>query len=184
MSTKIELEYPFNLIWRLGYIVTNKENRRNVILYNSSKDRSTISYARYLVSVQEGRLLRTSEEVDHIDNDKTNDDLSNLQILGNKEHRLKTNAAGKYKDYVFLTCPVCYSGFVRRSGQILVDSPKCSRECRSICSTALIKRRDLFTDYNDQIRKLVLEGKTCYYIAKLLDLKKSSVEYYVRTRLK
>jgi len=47
---KIQLEYPFNEIWKNGYIVTNKEPRNNVILFNSSKDRSTIPYARYLMA--------------------------------------------------------------------------------------------------------------------------------------
>jgi len=59
---KIELEYPFNITWKRGYIVTNPENRKNVLLYNSQPDRTTISYARYLMSVSLKRFLYTIEK--------------------------------------------------------------------------------------------------------------------------
>ena len=87
---KIDLEYPYNTLWNNGYIVINPEGRRNVVLFNSQIDRSTVSYARYLMSVKLGRFLTDQEEVDHIDNNKTNDDPNNLQILTPEQNREKT----------------------------------------------------------------------------------------------
>lgn len=89
MSTKIDLCFPYSEDWRYGYVVTNKENRKTLILYNSPKDRSSTQYARYLMAVESGRYLEDKEEVDHIDEDKTNDDISNLRVISSEEHRRK-----------------------------------------------------------------------------------------------
>ena len=78
---KIKLEEPFASDWKLGYLQKNREGRNIVCLVNNNKERTTIAYARYLMSVKLGRYLTADESVDHIDNDKTNDSLDNLQIL-------------------------------------------------------------------------------------------------------
>lgn len=88
---KIELEEPFASKWSKGYIVVNSENRRNVVLYNSENDRTTISYARYLMSVKLGYEVPDHLEVDHRDDDKTNDDINNLQLLTPEENKDKEN---------------------------------------------------------------------------------------------
>lgn len=66
-----------------------KESNENVILFNTQFDRSTVSYARYLMAVKLGRFLTDQEEVDHIDDNRTNDDINNLQILTPKQNREK-----------------------------------------------------------------------------------------------
>ena len=86
---KIALEPPFIGIWKHAYLVTKKENRKMVCLVNSNKDRTTIALARYKMAVKLGRLLTDDEQVDHIDNDKTNDDIENLQLLTPEENRAK-----------------------------------------------------------------------------------------------
>ena len=75
------LEAPFDKNWKYAYIITNKENRKIVCLYCDNNTRKTISYARYLMSIKLGRELTDEETVDHIDNDKTNDSMDNIQIL-------------------------------------------------------------------------------------------------------
>ena len=129
---KIELEFPFNDIWQTGYIVTNKDNRKMVCLYNNQKDRSTISLARYLVSVKERRLLSKDEHVDHIDNDKTNDSLENLQILSPIENHNKSFKVGE--TYYSFTCPVCGIDFKLSARQSHKTNPTCSRKCGGIKS--------------------------------------------------
>lgn len=127
---KIELEYPYSSKWKFGYLVINPENRKTVILFNTSKDRSSVSYARYLMSVKLGRLLSTNEHVDHKDDDKTNDVLSNLQILTPAENN-KKSARGL--SVVQLQCQCCKTDFVRENR--LMHSPRktisCSRKCSS-----------------------------------------------------
>lgn len=147
------LEYPYTQDWKKGYLVTNGQNRKNVILYNSPEDRSTTSYARYLLSVNQKRYLKDTEHVDHIDEDKTNNSLSNLQILTQKENNSK---AAKFKGrmLVEIKCPSCNSLFTRRKGNTqLVSSLKgkitcCSRKCSySILSKNLTtEERDFISE--------------------------------------
>jgi superfamily II DNA helicase RecQ len=100
-------EYPYNEY--NGYLIKNRENRRHICLVHKvTKLKKTISYARYLVSVNEKRILESFEHVDHIDNDKTNDSLSNLQILSqyenNKKYRESSNI---FRKKINLKCPNC-----------------------------------------------------------------------------
>ena len=64
---KIKLEYPFTLIYKSWYILTNKEDREIVVLYKNKYIRTTIQYAKYLMSINAWRILWKNEQVDHID---------------------------------------------------------------------------------------------------------------------
>lgn len=133
---KITLESPFKERWERGYLVTNKEPRRNVVLYNSHKDRTTISYGRYLLSVHLGRYLEDCEHVDHINNDKTDDRLENLQILTLEENNIKESRR-RGRLLAEIKCPTCQELFTRRKGITqAVDSLKgqvtcCCNKCRN-----------------------------------------------------
>lgn len=84
------VDYPFSEEYAYAYVLTYKDNRRHVCLVDSTMTkRKSISYARYLMCVKEGRILGPNEEVDHIDNDKTNDSIDNLQILTPEQNRAK-----------------------------------------------------------------------------------------------
>ncbi len=128
---KIQLEYPYNQDWNKGYIVTNPENRRTVILFNNSKNRSSVSYARYLMAITLKRYLTENEHVDHIDNNKTNDLIENLQILTPKENSKKAAKGKTYRDFI---CPVCQKEFQLESRQSHKNQPCCSRKCGGIKS--------------------------------------------------
>lgn len=113
---KIELQEPFKSIWRNGYLVTNPENRRNVCLVNNVGDRTTISYARYLMSIKLGMFISSEFEVDHKDNDKTNDDIDNLQLLTQQQNLQKFKDLQKRKtllthgtlsSYRYCKCDLC-----------------------------------------------------------------------------
>ena len=152
-STKITLESPYKDFWRFGYLVTNSENRRNVILFNSSKDRSTVSYARYLMSVKLGRFLTDEEHVDHRDEDKTNDAISNLQILTPGQNALKNllHRLGSI-NLVRLSCPGCMKRFERRRGNTqLIPSMHgkitcCSRRCAGEISSLPSDLREVISE--------------------------------------
>lgn len=66
---------------------TRSDGRKHLCLNNSKLSKGdpnktrTLSYPKALVEVREGRLLADNETADHIDEDFTNDDLNNLQIL-------------------------------------------------------------------------------------------------------
>lgn len=129
---KIELEFPFNDIWRHGYIVINKENRRMVCLVNSKTFRTTISYARYLMCVKERRILAKNEHVDHINDDKTNDSIENLQILTQRENIIKSCKTGETINNFI--CPICSKKFELTARQSHKINPTCSRRCGGIKS--------------------------------------------------
>ena len=129
---KITLEYPYNELYSKGYLVTNKENRKMVCLVNNKTDRTTISFARYLISVKEKRILSKEEQVDHIDEDKTNDDITNLQILSPIENHHKTFKKGE--TMLSFICPVCFKPFQLTKRQSHKVNPTCSRRCGGIKS--------------------------------------------------
>ena len=131
---KIELETPFKELWKKGYLrQENKTNRRRVDLVNNSKDRTTVSFARYLVCVARGSLLPEGYEVDHIDKDCGNDALDNLQVLSVEEHTEKTRKeVTTGRTVVILTCPNCFKDFKREKRNVKPNTiPKCSRKCNA-----------------------------------------------------
>lgn len=132
-KTKIELKYPYSKDWESGYLVTNKENRKTIILYNgNNQKRSSTQYARYKLAVKLGRYLTKDETVDHIDNDKTNDDISNLQILSRHDNICKSQK----KPTLTAICFICGKSFNVRRNLTVEKRLKyennelcCSREC-------------------------------------------------------
>jgi len=132
IKTKINLDYPYNTIWKHGYLLSNRENRQILILFDSESNRTTTQYARYLLGVKLGRFLTKEETVDHIDNDKTNNDINNLQILSISENIRKSSQLPD----VTLVCPICQTTFIRTRSQLRgrYDRAKnnlicCSRQC-------------------------------------------------------
>ena len=129
-KTLIKLEYPYSARWEKGYLNVNSEGRKTLTLYNSHSDRSSTQYARYLMAVYIGRFLTKDEHVDHIDGDKTNDNLENLQILSPTENNRKTHC----KPPIVCCCPVCKRIFTSTKRQLWGKSPTtkcCSRSCAS-----------------------------------------------------
>ena len=110
---KIDLEEPYKSLWKNGYLVINNQNRRNVCLVNDDS-RTTVSYARYLMSVKLGYLVPDEYEVDHIDDDKTNDDINNLQLLTPEQNRLKEQYRYTTQDQISYgyECANCGVSFV------------------------------------------------------------------------
>jgi hypothetical protein len=91
----------------------------------SPTHRTSMTYARYLMCIKEGRWLETDEEVDHIDGNRHNDNIDNLQILSRAENRAKYNAT-RQKIIITKTCEWCGIEFSRRAGNI---KKTCSRSC-------------------------------------------------------
>ena len=82
-------------------------SKRQIVVLVSPGHRTTMSYARYLMSLHMGRELTDNEEVDHIDDDCTNDVIENLQILTPAQNREKQNRLRLQRSIVTLTCPEC-----------------------------------------------------------------------------
>jgi len=113
-----------------------------------------MSYARYLMAVSLGRELTPEEQVDHIDNDKLNDDLSNLQILTIAENNQKyRKQAGITQTMLMLICPNCKDAFSRRNGNTHLAKGGVFTACSRHCS-GVIKRKiqlGLQVDLSDNV---------------------------------
>ena len=83
---KIELKPPYCYDYKSGYLIDGSENRKMVVLIANDDSKHCTSYARYLIAVNRGSYLNEDETVDHIDENKTNDSIENLQILSRKDN--------------------------------------------------------------------------------------------------
>lgn len=138
---KIELKSPFILEFKAAYLNINKEPRRVVLLVRKDNTKTSMSYARYLMCCHLNRFLKKEEHVDHIDNNKLNDCIENLQILSAKENNIKKNSnlGIKLEEDIELNCPICGIKFIRPARNIKFKikngkNPTCSRKCGGIYS--------------------------------------------------
>lgn len=112
------------------------KNSRNrdivVILYENGKYRTT-NYARFLYEKHLGRELDPeTETVDHIDRNKKNNDINNLQLIPRKEHSsYDTKRVKRIKCF----CSICGKKFYRKP-KTLKDGHRrkyrglfCSKSC-------------------------------------------------------
>ena len=186
MGVIIDLESPFKELWKKGYLVVSKGLRKNVVLFNSDSDRTTISYARYLMCVKIGDFLPASVEVDHIDADKTNDTLENLQVLSVEDHKIKTakEAAAKSMGVQEVACAYCHTLFNRRVRTIRNGRKIfCSRSCNAKYHAKIGVNKvgsEITEDQKAEIRRLNLEGLSGYKISKLLSISRNTVYKYIK----
>ena len=115
-----------------GPYLSKQEQRRLVILYWDG-GKKTMSYARWMMEEHLGRQLTDAEEVDHKDDNKLNDVLSNFQILTRPENAKKS---AKHPELVEITCKQCGKRKTKRASQIRHNQerrravgPFCDKRC-------------------------------------------------------
>ena len=138
---RVKAEHPYDGYWL--YRVWHKKEGRwqaNLVKISDISERTTISYARYVMSVSLGRLLNTgTEHVDHISNDKSDDRLENLQILSPVENKKKQQDfyAEAHPIKIEICCSFCGNKFeiFTRIHKFHVKRGRtkfnCSRKCSS-----------------------------------------------------
>lgn len=129
-----------------GPYVYKSTGRKHVVLaYGNSK--ISKPYSRYLMEVHIGRILDGRKEtVDHVDGDKTNDVIENLQILSLSENVKKAWEDGTYNDQkvskIQLTCPLCSKNFLLTNGAYnwkkkkYNSGPYCSKSCSNTITSS------------------------------------------------
>lgn len=193
----IELDEPFKSMWRKGYLVDDGEGRQRVVFYNSEQDRSAMTYARYLMCVKLGYILPTELEVDHKDDDKSNDDINNLQVLTGPQNKAKEMARrqregllggrldelGLPEEVNGLQCAYCETNF-------LLDVPEYNKRvktsksdlafCSHRCSTSYFppSNNGVTQAQIEQIKALRLQGLSSYKISETLGLARNTVMKY------
>jgi hypothetical protein len=109
------------------------QDRRIVIIIDDAGNRRTVSYPKYLVEQNLGRPLHPDlETIDHINRDKTDNDINNLRIMPRDEHSRSDTRRVKL---VKFKCSLCEKDF-ERSPRLVRDKSKkgksgvfCSRQC-------------------------------------------------------
>ena len=145
---RVLAELPFENYY-LYTVFHKKQKRRYAVLVPVNKSnglkRTTSAYARYLMSVKLGRTLTKSEEVDHIDNNKMNDVIDNLQILSKRENTQK-KARFHGRKYVLLKCPYCKKLFEIPENISFLQKTNlfsaCSKKCKNVFLSILMKEKD------------------------------------------
>lgn len=121
---------------------------KNGINGNNQK-RSSTQYARYKLSVSLSRYLTKDETVDHIDNNKTNNDLSNLQILS-----IGDNVRKSHKKPLFVTnCFICGKSFNVKRNLTIEQKLKCKNN-ELCCSRECGHKKSVITAKANRLTKL------------------------------
>lgn len=129
----MKLEYPFTEVFTSAHLNNGSQGRKQVVLVSGTY-KTCMSYARYLMCVKEQRFLNTLEHVDHIDDDKSNDNLDNLQILFPWDNNIKEGAR-RGRLLAIIECPICKKVFTVRKGnsQAVPSKRGTIRFCKPIC---------------------------------------------------
>ncbi len=164
--------------WKYGYLRVSKDGRKRIDLYNSVSDRSTTSYARYILSVSLGRYLSSDEEADHINNNCSDDSFDNLQILSIEEHKEKTRLFCEGRTYSSCICSFCGITYTRETRALRGKRTFCSRSCNSKYSRKFLgwgTKPTKSTLDIDKITSLRKDGNSDYKIADLTGIERSKV---------
>ena len=129
-------------------IYTCKDGRVRIYIQD---ERRVMSYPKYLIERELGRVLAPNEEVHHKDENPLNNDLSNLELRLHGEHQAKHST--KYYDRTAV-CGWCGREFLwsakqqrkfhgnRRYDGRESDMPFCSKSCSgSLWPTSSIRSR-------------------------------------------
>ena len=120
-----------------GPYLRRQDNRNIVIVMYTDGSRKTYSYARFLMEQKLGRELAYSEEVDHINGDRKDDKIENLQVLSKGSNIKKMYEDCEYKkSYVYhFICPVCLTQATSQYRNVKGNwkkgksGPFCSKNC-------------------------------------------------------
>lgn len=147
---------PYSSYYSKGYF-TNNCGRLVLSITKMDGKFKVISYSKYLWEIQHKRKVKKGYEVDHIDNDCTNDIFRNLQEITSKENRAKgTHLLNRInntrKKSLFLWCPICNEKFLIYKSRVNIHRMKSGKEFHFCCRSCQVKAQHL--DYkNFEIQK-------------------------------
>lgn len=91
-----------------------------------------MSYAKYVYTSHYKQDIAQGDEVDHINKDKTDDRIENLQVISGANNKSKSK---RIKSYTEAVCPICGTKFLIETRCYKTHpNPCCSRRCGGIKS--------------------------------------------------
>jgi hypothetical protein len=129
---KIEVSDYYKDKVKAAYVVTNPEPRRVCVMVYSDGTKHSMSYAKYLYTSHYRCSIPEGEEIDHINGDKMDDRIENLQRISKKDNILKEKSG---RSFIERSCPVCGTKFMFETRNLSTHpNPCCSRKCGGIKS--------------------------------------------------
>lgn len=133
---KIDVIDIYKAKYKAAYLVSheNGDKRKRVYIIGFDGSRKGMLYARYVWEAHNNKPLPEGFTIDHIDEDKTNDALENLQLLSNGDNIRKNvetrTKRGELNVMLKLVCPICGVTFDFPKRNLATHpNPCCSRTC-------------------------------------------------------
>ena len=133
---KIDVIDIYKSKYKSAYLVLHEkgDKRKRVYLVGFDGKRKGMLYARYIWEMHNNRELPEGFTIDHIDEDKTNDSIENLQVLSLNDNMRKNGETRTKKGELHITikvvCPICGKEFNYLKRNISSHpNPCCSRSC-------------------------------------------------------
>lgn len=149
--------YPYQGIMING-LYLRKDGRKHIVWRQATEPvtkRGSVSYPKFLMECSIGRKLKDGEEVDHIDRDYTNNELSNLTLRKRSEHAYLDTLRVFTAD---MNCPICDTIFTPTKDQRNMPTrrnaagPFCSRRCTGLYGR-LVQDRKMTRLQRNPVRK-------------------------------
>lgn len=126
---KIEIsDYYKSKGYNKAYLYLRKsDGRYGVVLHGKDRKLTGMLYSRYLYTSHYKCDIAKGEEVDHINGDKSDDKIENLQVIS-KSYNIRKGH--RIKEKVVLICPICKEEFYFDKRNLSTHpNPCCSRKC-------------------------------------------------------
>lgn len=118
-----------------GPYLRKQDNRKVVIIQFTNGEKTTKSYARYLLEQHLNRELKPSEDADHINENKTDDRIENLRVISHSENITSFSKNNRTRKYYNFNCPYCGKkcikpmNYVKHNWKRGMNGPFCGKSC-------------------------------------------------------
>jgi HNH endonuclease len=143
------------MLWTIEKIIKKGDYLYCIVRDHPNRTKNNyVLLHRVIVENDINRLLTSDEIIHHIDENKFNNDLSNLKIMTQSEHQILHKTIGL--SMVKLKCPSCEIEFDKEKRcSFLEPSRKCKFTCCSNTCRGKFSRRIQLEGYNEDIQNRI-----------------------------